>query len=135
MRPISKKGDYAIRGMVYLASQAPGRVVLVSEIARAMDIPPLFLAKIFQQFTKLGLVKSFRGSGGGFLLGRSPEEITLCEIVEAVEGPIMPNRCVMSERYLQPRQGVHGPPGVEERSRQMYRETLSAVTLKDLSGR
>ncbi len=66
MRPISKKGDYAIRGMVYLASQAPGRVVLVSEIARAMDVPPLFLAKIFQQFTKLGLVKSFRGSGGGF---------------------------------------------------------------------
>jgi Rrf2 family iron-sulfur cluster assembly transcriptional regulator len=134
MKPISKKGDYAIRGMVYLASQLPGRVVLVSEIARAMDVPPLFLAKIFQQFTKLGLVKSFRGSGGGFLLGRSPEEITLCEIVEAVEGPIMPNRCVMSSGTCS-RDKVCTIHPVWKKIQANVRETLGAVTLKDLSGK
>ena len=132
MKSISKKADYAIRGMVYLASQAPGRVVLVSEIARAMDVPPLFLAKIFQQFGKLGLVQSFRGSGGGFLLGRPPETITLCEIVEAVEGPIMPNRCVMSSGACS-RDKVCTVHPVWKKVQANVRETLSAVTLKDLS--
>jgi Rrf2 family transcriptional regulator, iron-sulfur cluster assembly transcription factor len=134
MRPISKKGDYAIRGMVYLANQPPDRVVLVSEIARAMDVPPLFLAKIFQQFGKLGLVRSFRGSGGGFLLGRPPEEITLCEIVEAVEGPIMPNRCVMSSGTCS-RDKVCTVHPVWKKIQANVRETLGAVTLKDLSDR
>jgi Rrf2 family protein len=95
MRLLSKKGDYAVRGMVYMAGQPPERVLLISDIARAMDIPPMFLAKIFQQLSRIGLVKSYRGSGGGVLLGRPPEEITLCEIVEAVEGPIASNRCVI----------------------------------------
>lgn len=134
MKPISKKGDYAVRGMVYLASQPPGRVVLLSEIARAMDVPPLFLAKIFQQFGKLGLVRSFRGSGGGFLLGRPPEEITLCEIVEAVEGPIMPNRCVMSSGTCS-RDKVCTVHPVWKKIQADVRETLGAVTLKDLSDR
>jgi len=132
MRPISKKGDYAIRGMVYLASQPPGRVVLVSEIARAMDIPPLFLAKIFQQFNKLGLVKSFRGSGGGFLLGRSPEEITLCEIVEAVEGPIMPNRCVLSDGACNREKRCTVHP-VWKKVEKSIIDILRGVTLKDLA--
>jgi len=132
MRPISKKGDYAIRGMVYLASQLPGRVVLVREIARAMDVPPLFLAKIFQQFTKLGLVKSFRGSGGGFLLGRPPEEITLCEIVEAVEGPIMPNRCVLSDGACSREKGCTVHP-VWKKVEKSVIDILSGVTLKDLT--
>ncbi len=134
MKPISKKGDYAIRGMVYLASRPPDQTVLVSEIARAMDVPPLFLAKIFQQFSKLGLVRSFRGSGGGFLLGRSPEDITLCEIVEAVEGPIMPNRCVMSSGTCS-RDKVCTVHPVWKKVQANVRETLSAVTLKDLSDR
>ena len=132
MRPISKKGDYAIRGMVYLASQPHGRVVLVNEIARAMDIPPLFLAKIFQQFTRLGLLKSFRGSGGGFLLGRPPEEITLCEIVETVEGPIMPNRCVLSDGACS-RDRVCTVHPVWKRVEKSVIDILSGVTLKDLA--
>jgi Rrf2 family transcriptional regulator, iron-sulfur cluster assembly transcription factor len=134
VKPISKKCDYAIRGMVYLASQPPGRMVLVNEIARAMDAPPLFLAKIFQQFGKLGLVRSFRGSGGGFRLGRTPEEITLCDIVEAVEGPIMPNRCVMSRGTCSRDKFCPVHPVWKKLQKDM-RETLGAVTLKDLSDR
>jgi len=132
MRSISKRGDYAIRGMVYLASQPSGRVVLVSEIARATDVPPMFLAKIFQQFSKLGLVQSFRGSGGGFLLGRPPEKITLCEIVEAVEGPIMPNRCVLSDGACC-RDRVCTVHPVWKRVEKSIIDILSEVTLKDLA--
>lgn len=133
MRPISRKGDYAVRGMVYLASQPQGRVVLVGEIAKAMDVPPQFLAKIFQQFNKLGLVHSFRGSGGGFLLGRPAETITLCEIVEAVEGPIMVNRCVMSGGACN-REEVCTVHPVWKRVQAGVIDILSGVTLKDLAG-
>jgi len=132
MKPISKKGDYAIRGMVYLAGKPPDRVALVSEIARAMDIPPMFLAKIFQQFTKLGLVRSFRGSGGGFLLGRLPEDITLYEIVEAVEGPIVPNRCVLSDGACNREKGCTVHP-VWKKVEKSIVDILSGVTLKDLA--
>ncbi len=134
MRSISKKGDYAIRGMVYLAGQPRDRIVLVGEIAQAMDVPPQFLAKIFQQFGKLGLVRSFRGSGGGLQLGRPPEQITLCEIVEAVEGPIAPNRCVISGGACSRQKACPVHP-VWKKVRSSIVEILSGVTLEDLSGR
>lgn len=95
MMELTRKGEYAIRGMIYLAAMPPGKVALVSEMAKKMDVPQAFLAKIFQSFAKLGLVNSTRGTGGGFTLARPASEITLREVVEAVEGPITPNRCVL----------------------------------------
>ena len=95
MMELTRKGEYAIRGIIYLAQQPPGRVSLISEIAAATEVPQTFLAKIFQSFAKLGLVSSSRGTGGGFLLARPASAITLREVVEAVEGPIIPNRCLL----------------------------------------
>ena len=97
MMELTRKGEYAIRGIVYLAGQPADQVCLLSDIAAAVDVPQTFLAKIFQQFSKIGLVRSFRGTGGGFVLGRTPERISLLEVVEAIEGPIAPNRCVSGE--------------------------------------
>lgn len=95
MMELTRKGEYAVRGILYLAQQSPGSVSLVGEIAEACDVPKTFLAKILQQFVKIGLVTSTRGSGGGFMLARPAASITLREVVEAVEGPIMPNRCLI----------------------------------------
>jgi Rrf2 family protein len=95
MMELTRKGEYAIRGILYLAQQPPGKVSLLSEIAEATDAPQSFLAKIFQSFAKIGIVNSYRGTGGGFTLGRPPAQITLREVVEAVEGPIVPNRCLI----------------------------------------
>ncbi len=92
---LTRKGEYAIRGIIFLAQQSPGHVCLISEIAEATGAPQTFLAKIFQSFAKTGIVNSYRGTGGGFTLGRPPEEISLREVVEAVEGPIAPNRCLI----------------------------------------
>jgi Rrf2 family protein len=97
MMELTRKGEYAIRGIIYLAKQPAGKVVLVSEIAEATGVSQTFLAKIFQSFAKIGLVNSFRGTGGGFLLGRPADKITLRQVVEAVEGPIMPNRCLTGD--------------------------------------
>jgi Rrf2 family protein len=97
MMELTRKGEYAIRGIIYLAKLAPGQVALISEIAESTGVPQTFLAKILQSFAKLGLVNSFRGTGGGFVLGRPASQITLREVVEAVEGPILPNRCLVAD--------------------------------------
>ncbi len=95
MMELTRKGEYAIRGIIYLAQQPPGKTSLISEIAEAADVPQTFLAKIFQNFAKLEIVNSYRGTGGGFTLNRPASRITLREVVEAVEGPIIPNRCLL----------------------------------------
>jgi Rrf2 family protein len=133
MMELTRKGEYAIRGIVYLASRPEEQVCLLSEIATAVDVPQTFLAKIFQQFSKIGLVRSYRGTGGGFMLGRAPEKITLLEVVEAVEGPIIPNRCVISEGECDRSASCHVHPVWIEVQAQV-RATLARVTLKELAG-
>ena len=134
MMELTSKGEYAIRGIVYLAGKPIDKVCLLSEIAVAVDVPPTFLAKIFQQFSKIGLVKSFRGTGGGFMLGRDPENITLLEVVEAVEGPIVPNRCVVmpSDCGRSDFCSVHP---VWKHVQGEVRVVLEGVTLKELSSK
>lgn len=134
MMELTRKGEYAIRGIVYLAAQPVDRVCLLSDIAAAVDVPATFLAKIFQQFSKIGLVRSYRGTGGGFLLGRAPELITLLEVVEAVEGPIMPNRCVIASGECERDLSCTVHP-VWKKVQGEVRKVLEAVTLKDLAGK
>ena len=96
MMQLTRKADYAIRSMIYLAGLPEDRVALIGEIAEATQVPPAFLAKILQRFVKAGIVISARGVSGGFSLACSPEQITLREVIETVEGPFAPNLCVMS---------------------------------------
>ncbi len=131
MMELTRKGDYAIRGIVYLAEKPMDKISLLSEIAAAVDVPQTFLAKIFQQFSKSGIVKSFRGTGGGFLLARTPDKITLLEVVEAVEGPLLINRCMVGPGECARDSFCTVHPvwrNVQDRIRTM----LSEVTLKDL---
>ena len=132
MMELTRKGEYAIRGIVYLAGKPIDKVCLLSDIAAAVAVPPTFLAKIFQQFSKIGLVKSFRGTGGGFMLGRAPENITLLEVVEAVEGPIVPNRCVCIPSDCDRSDYCNVHP-IWKRVQGDVRGVLSGVTLKELS--
>jgi Rrf2 family protein len=134
MMELTRKGEYAIRGIVYLAGKPLDKVCLLNDIAAAVDVPPTFLAKIFQQFSKIGLVKSYRGTGGGFVLGRTPENITLLEVVEAVEGPIIPNRCVLSPSGCERSDSCNMHP-VWQKVQGEVRDVLASVTLKELSDR
>jgi Rrf2 family protein len=83
---VSRKADYAVRALAFLASQ-PGRRVLIAEVAQEMAIPQAFLAKIMKQLVGGGLVHSQPGRGGGYSLRHAPEDITFRQILEAVEGP------------------------------------------------
>lgn len=91
---ISRKIDYGLRAMIYLASLSSGSVVPFREIARQMEVPEDFLAKILKTLVDQGLVKSSRGPHGGYSLGRASAEISFLDVIEAVEGPVALNVCL-----------------------------------------
>ena len=92
---LTRGGEYGIRGVLYLAKQNDGKVSMLSAIAEEQEVPPRFLAKIFQSLAKAGVVKSHRGAKGGFSLARPASDITIKDVVEAVEGPITLNLCLI----------------------------------------
>lgn len=92
---LSKAAEYAIRGILYLSLKSDGETSDVEEVARAQDIPPAYLAKLFQSLARKGFIRSSRGPYGGFMLVKKPGEISVLEIIEAVEGPIFLNDCLI----------------------------------------
>jgi Rrf2 family transcriptional regulator, iron-sulfur cluster assembly transcription factor len=131
MMELTRKTEYAVRGMLYLGKHQEGQFAMLGDIAQAMDAPRSFLSKIFQCLAKKGLVKSGKGIRGGFVLARPPERITLCEIVEAMEGPIMPNKCLMVEGMCSFQEICTVHP-VWRRLQAVTRGMLEEVTLKTL---
>ena len=84
---LSRRARYALCGIFDLAYNGGGRPVRVKEIGARQGIPHRFLEQIFQDLRRADLVTGKRGPGGGYVLTRSPEDISLRQIVEAVEGP------------------------------------------------
>lgn len=91
---VSRRVDYALRAAIHLARQKPEQPTSVSEISQVEGIPKKFLEKILQDLIQDGVVVSRRGARGGYLLARSPAEVSFREVMEAVEGPIALNVCV-----------------------------------------
>lgn len=91
---ITRQADYAVRAVLYLAQLGSERRAATSQIAQEQQIPPSFLAKIVSQLSVAGLLQTSRGARGGVSLARSPEQISLLEVVEAIDGPILLNECV-----------------------------------------
>ncbi len=102
---LNQATDYAFRAVLYLSMQPPGEVIEARAIAGSLVIPNRFLLKIMRLLAKGGIVRSFQGVGGGYALARNPGEITLKDVVEAIEGPIRINKCLVDPAYCN-RQGV-----------------------------
>jgi Rrf2 family protein len=81
-----------MRAILYLTASPQGKI---QEIARAQYVPREYLAKIIQKLAQAGIVTTHRGVGGGIALARPPEEITLLDIIEAIEGPVALNSCII----------------------------------------
>ena len=94
---ITRQADYAVRAVLYLARLGTGNRAATSKIASEKHIPPSFLAKIVSQLSIAGLLHTSRGARGGVTLARAPEEITLLEVVESIDGPIRLNECAHSD--------------------------------------
>ena len=96
---LSRAAEYGLRGLLYMAQQPIGKKSYIEEIAKAQDVPKAYLAKIFQSLCKKGFIQSYRGSDGGFSFIRPPGEISLLVAIEAIEGPVALNECLIHEGY------------------------------------
>jgi len=94
---ITRQADYAVRAVFYLATLGPEGRAATSKIAEEQQIPSSFLAKIISQLSVTGILHTSRGARGGVSLAKDPQEITLLEVVEAIDGPIILNECVVDE--------------------------------------
>lgn len=91
---ISRKIDYGLRAMIFLAGRPAGELLPFREVARRIDVPEDFLAKILKTLADAGLVLSQRGNGGGYALAKAAADISFLDVIEAVEGPVKVNVCL-----------------------------------------
>jgi len=129
---LTRGGEYGIRGVMYLAQHDDGKVSMLSTIAKAQDVPPRFLAKIFQALAKAGVVKSHRGAKGGFSLGRPASEITMKDVIEAIEGPICLNLCLITEGECS-RDKICPAHAIWEEAQGKMMDVLSRANFADLA--
>jgi Rrf2 family iron-sulfur cluster assembly transcriptional regulator len=128
---LTKGTDYGLRGILYLARQPQGKIALVTDIARSEGVPESYLAKIFQDLARGGVLVSHRGAKGGFSLVRSLKDVSLLEVIEAIEGPIALQPC------LDDRQGCEhiaecGVSDVIRRAQSEMIRVLESTSLENL---
>jgi len=129
---VSAKADYALRAAAELAAAEGKGPVKGEQLARAQSIPPKFLENILLELRHAGLVSSQRGAEGGYWLARPADEITLAEVIRAVEGPLANVRGTRPESLEY--QGTAEPlRNVWIAVRASLRRVLESVTLADVA--
>ena len=96
---ISQKARYALRALLALARSSPGSTHVIAEIAREQSIPKKFLEQILLELKRAGIVMSRRGRLGGYVLLRSPDQVTFGEVLRLIDGPIAPLPCLSKIAY------------------------------------
>jgi Rrf2 family protein len=90
---LTKKADYGLMALKYLAEHAGEPSLSAKDIAEAYHIPPQLLAKILQKLTREGLLRSHAGMNGGYSLSRDAKEISAFEVIRAIDGPLFITSC------------------------------------------
>ena len=93
---ITRQADYALRTIIYLSRLEADEKAPTSIIAEKQQIPSSFLAKIISQLSIAGIIHTSRGAHGGVSLAKSPKEITVLDVVEAIDGPVTLNECTQN---------------------------------------
>ena len=99
---LSKRGEYGLRAMIHLANtqkHAPNMMVQIKDISADEKIPTKYLEQILLALKNAGLLHSKMGIGGGYYLGKAPEQINLGQIIRVLDGPLAPIRCVSHMAY------------------------------------
>lgn len=127
---VTREADYALRCVLEVAQL--GRTSAAA-VARVQGISPSFLGKIVQSLARSGILVTKRGVGGGIALARSPEDITLLQVIEAVGGPLVINECLQSPANCGQVQDCPAYPYLCE-AQDRLRETLDVSLAKLLDG-
>ena len=129
---LSTKVRYGTRAMMDLAMHDNGEPVQLKDIAKRQQVSLSYLEHVIATLVAAGLVKSTRGSRGGIILSRPPEEIRLSEIVEVLEGPLTIVDCLRSPEYC-PRAGTCATQYIWGKLKMAMDEVLENTTLRDLA--
>ncbi|MBM7582490.1 Rrf2 family protein [Caldicoprobacter guelmensis] len=132
---ISTKGRYGVKAMLDLALNWSGTNVPVKSIAERQNIPGKYLEQVLSVLKRAGLVKSIRGPNGGYALARPPHQITLGDILRALEGDLAPVKCVRQRGKKErcPREGQCITRYVWARIRDEVNQVVDGITLKELA--
>ena len=132
---ITQEGDYAFRVVLYLSKMGLDKRIEAKTIADAERIPLRFLLKLLRKLGMAGIVKSYRGVGGGYALAREPGQITLKEVLEAIEGPIYINRCLYDPEFCNmKRAGYCKVHQALEKIQLGLVQDLESISFQDLMG-
>jgi len=129
---LTAKSEYGLLALIDLACRFGGGPVSAREVAERQGIPTKFLEQLFVGLRKADLVAASRGAHGGFSLTRSPNEIRVLDVVEALEGPLRPTVCQSSEGGCA-KSSACAASHVWERATMALRDVFAATTLADLA--
>jgi Rrf2 family protein len=130
---ISTKGRYALRLMLDLALCEKGKYIALKDISQRQDISVKYLEQIISVLSRAGFVRSVRGSGGGYMLARDPEEYTVGMILRLTEGSLAPVACLEYEPNDCPRAESCVTLGVWEKLYKAINDVVDNITLADLA--
>ena len=131
---VSTKSDYAVRALIELVATAETGPVSAEELGRRQDIPHGFLQAILADLRRAGVVVSLRGQAGGWRLARDPEDITVADVIRAVDGPLVSVYGLRPESVTYNKIAeVLQPVWIAARS--ALREVFEAVTIRHLADR
>ncbi|NQV49955.1 MAG: Rrf2 family transcriptional regulator [Candidatus Marinimicrobia bacterium] len=94
---LTKAGEYGLRAVRYLVENIDQERISIGDISINKKIPEPFLRKLFKPLVQQGIINSTRGVSGGVRLARNPKDITVLEVVEALEGPLALNECLLDD--------------------------------------
>ena len=129
---LSTKGRYGTRAMIDIALHTDSGATLLKDIASRQGISLKYLDHILSNLRKAGLIKNVRGKGGGYSLTRPATQITLCEIIEAVEGTLAPVECVDNPDYCK-KTSTCSAHDVWVKVRESIEDVLRNTTLQNLT--
>ena len=128
---LSKGTDYGIRILAHLARDEPGMTHNAREVAGDLHLPAPMVSKVMKSLARADVLASHRGPGGGFSLVRQPDELSVAEMISALEGPVALTECQIGPSVCQHEGNcsVQEPWSVINRSVQ---NTLATITLSDI---
>ena len=129
---IRRNTDYALRATVELAGRFGGEPVATKDLALRCDIPYQLACKLLQRLNKARVVKSIMGPEGGFALFKNPSKITVRQVVEAVQGPVRLNRCLLNKKLCRLSSNCTISPELG-RLQKKINAYLGGLTLRQLS--
>ena len=128
---ISRKADYAIRALIYVAAINGRRTCSINEIAENEKIPREYLAKILKELTQKGFLLSYKGVNGGYRMAKPREEISFLDILVATQGPFVLSSCNMEYKNESGCKGKDGCASFEfwDELHKKLKKTMAEMTL------